>query len=69
MQRLRDKLVENEQIPGIKSISNRILPPETFLYGKKNIPDKEGVGIGMENLIKSQDLGIYTIDQRFLRLN
>lgn len=46
LQTLRNKIIENEKEPGVKTISNWRLPPEEFSYGKKIIPDKEGVSVG-----------------------
>jgi hypothetical protein len=46
-QTLKNKLVENEHVPGIKRVSNWKLPPNEFSYGKKEEPDKEGVSLGM----------------------
>lgn len=43
LQTLKNKLVENDHLPGIKKVSNWNLPPDDFCYGKKEEPDKEGV--------------------------
>lgn len=44
IQSLRTRLIEGECPVGVKKTSNWKLPPEEFPYGKKEIPDKEGVG-------------------------
>lgn len=51
MQVLKNRLVENEGVPGTKTVSNWRLPAENFSYGKKIIPDPEGAGIGKGILI------------------
>jgi hypothetical protein len=43
---LKIKLIEQENPVGVKKTSNWKLPNEDFSYGKKTIPDKEGVSIG-----------------------
>ena len=48
MQALKNMMIQNEKLPGMKTISNWKLPSEDFSYGKKIIPDKEGVS--MSNL-------------------
>lgn len=50
-QTLRNRFVENDQEPGVKHKTNWKLPNEEFMYGKKNIPDREGAGIGIQNFI------------------
>ena len=50
-QTLRNRFIETDQGPGIKQNSNWKLPNEDFMYGKKNIPDREGAGIGINNVI------------------
>ena len=46
LQTLKNKLIENEHLPGIKRVSNWTLPPQEFSYGKKEEPDKEGASKG-----------------------
>lgn len=48
-QTLKNKLIENEHLPGIKRVNNWQLPPAEFSYGKKEEPDKEGAGAGLYN--------------------
>jgi hypothetical protein len=44
LQTLRNRLIEQENNPvGMKKTSNWKLPDKDFAYGKKTIPDKEGV--------------------------
>ena len=43
LQTLRTKLIEQEHPVGIKKTSNWTLPQAEFSYGKKTVPDKEGV--------------------------
>ena len=50
LQTLRTKLIEQEHPVGIKKTSNWKLPHEEFSYGKKTIPDKEGVDKGKKIL-------------------
>jgi|LauGreDrversion4_2_1035121.scaffolds.fasta_scaffold2567812_1 hypothetical protein len=50
-QTLRNRFLETDQEPGTKQNSNWKLPNEEFMYGKKNIPDREGAGIGINNVI------------------
>ena len=44
---LQTNLIENEHPVGIKKVSNWRLPPDDFAYGKKVIPDKEGVSVSI----------------------
>ena len=50
-QALKNKLVDNDNTPGIKKASYWKLPPKDFCYGKKEQPDKEGVSLGIKILI------------------
>lgn len=49
LQTLKTKLAENSNPVGIKKTSNWKLPPEDFVYGKQEKPDKEGVSISKYN--------------------
>lgn len=50
LQKLKTKLIENENPIGIKKTSNWKLPPIDFVYGKKQMPDPEGVSISIKFL-------------------
>lgn len=47
LQTIKNKLIENEHLPGVKKVSNWKLPSQDFAYGKKEQPDKEGVSLGI----------------------
>ena len=47
LQTLTTKLIENTNPVGVKKTSNWKLPTEHFTYGKKDIPDKEGVAASL----------------------
>lgn len=49
LQTLRTRLIEQENPVGIKKTSNWKLPDKDFAYGKKTIPDKEGVSKSKTN--------------------
>ena len=51
LQTLKNKLITNEHNPGMKTVSNWKLPSQNFSYGYKEAPDKEGVSIGINNII------------------
>lgn len=57
---LNDLILRNTQTISSKLPSTAIkLPPENFCYGKKLVPDKEGVAVGIEPLKKSQEAGSF----------
>jgi len=43
LQTLKNKIIESDNPVGCKKTSNWILPEKEFAYGKKDIPDPEGV--------------------------
>ena len=53
LQTLTSKLIENTNPVGVKKTSNWKLPTEHFTYGKKDIPDKEGVSLSKYLIIIS----------------
>ncbi len=44
IQSLKIRLIEADHPVGVKKSSIWRLPPENFAYGRKETPDKEGVG-------------------------
>ena len=57
---LNDLILRNTSSVGIKIPTSGIkLPPKDFFYGKKGIPDKEGVSVGISLIIKLQEAGCY----------
>lgn len=50
-QTIFNRFLDNDQSLGRKQSSNWKLPNEDFMYGKKNIPDREGAGIGTYKII------------------
>jgi hypothetical protein len=57
---LNDLILRNTLTVGSKLPSSNIkLPPKDFCYGKKGIPDKEGVSVGICPLIQLQGAGCF----------
>jgi hypothetical protein len=46
MLQLKTRMIETDHPIGVKKTSNWKLPPIDFVYGKKNVPDREGAEIG-----------------------
>ncbi len=41
---LKMKIIEGQHPVGVKRQNKWVLPPKNFAYGRKETPDKEGVG-------------------------